>query len=308
VNPTSLPILGIALAVLSAAALSVGNLFQARSVRAVAHKDPAVKQSVVRRLLTSRNWLLGGLLLIVAIVLQMLSLAFAPLIVVQPVGVTALVFTTLITSIVLRKRPTREVVRSITICVVGVGAFVSVAAAVSTQHAVTSVQLAAVLSVLVAVLVLAGVVLLLSRGNPRAPILWVLLGGVFSAFVATLGKTVILRVQTALASHSFAFDAANLLTIGCIVGIGVAGALSIYFVQRAHADNRPDVVVAGLTVVDPTVAVVLGIAILGEASDAPAWTFIAFAVAGAVAITGVFALSRAEQSSAEQPREASTPA
>jgi uncharacterized membrane protein len=121
---------------------------------------------------------------------------------------------------------------------------------------------------------------------------------VYSAFVATLGKTVILRIQTALTGRDFSFDATNLLTIGCIVGIGVAGALSVYFVQRAHASNRPEVVVAGLTVVDPTVAVILGITILGEASTAPAWAMVGFVVAGGVAMAGVFALSRAERSPA----------
>ena len=52
--------------------------------------------------------------------------------------------------------------------------------------------------------------------------------------------------------------------------------------------------VAGLTVVDPTIAVVLGITILGEAAGAPLWAFFAFVAAGAVAVGGVFALSRAE--------------
>jgi hypothetical protein len=137
-------------------------------------------------------------------------------------------------------------------------------------------------------------VLVVGRNRPTPPVFWVLLGGVYSAFVATLGKTVILRVQAALASREISFDLTNLLTIGCIIGIGIAGALSIFFVQRAHAANRPEVVVAGLTVVDPAVAVVLGITILGEASAAPAWAIVAFVVAGAVSIGGVFALSRAE--------------
>jgi len=290
----SLPLLGIALALASALALAVGNLFQGRAVHTVADTGASRKRSAAKQLITSRPWLLGGLLLIVAILLQMASLAFAPLIVVQPVGVTALVFTSLITAIVLRRRPPRQVVSAIAICVVGVGAFVAVAASSSTQPAVTSAELVAVLVALVCVLALSGVFLYLGRNRRQPPIIWVLLGGIFSAFVATLGKTVILRVQSALAGRDLTFDLSNLLTLGCIVGIGVAGGLSIYFVQRAHASNRPDVVVAGLTVVDPTVAVILGITILGEASNAGGWAFVGFAVAGSVAIVGVFLLARAE--------------
>lgn len=292
---SSVPMAGIALAVASAAALSAGNLLQARGVRA-GEDGPAdgTRGSRAMHVLRNHFWLSGAALLIVAILLQMGSLTFAPLMVVQPIGVTALVFTVLLSAVVGKRAPSAAVVRAIMICVLSVAAFVTVAALVSTQSAITDQQLIAVLLTLAAVLLITGALEVLGRDRPSPPIVWVLLGGVYSAFVATLGKTVILRVQTALASQQFAMDLANLLTLACIVGIGVAGGLSVYFVQRAHAHNRPEVVVAGLTVVDPAVAVVLGITILGEAANAPAWSVIAFLAFGATAIAGVFALSRAE--------------
>lgn len=289
----SVPLLGICLAVASAAALALGNLWQGRGVKATAGGS-AHGLEEAKQLARNRFWLLGALLLVVAIVLQMGSLTFAPLMVVQPIGVSALVFTVLLTSIIAKQAPSTAVIRAIVICVVGVAAFVTVAAMVSTQHAITDVQLIAVLVVLASVLLASGILLILGRRRPAPPLLWVFFGGVYSAFVATLGKTVILRVQAVLHSREFAFTLSNLLTLGCLIGIGVAGALSIYFVQRAHATNQAEVVVAGLTVIDPTIAVVLGITILGEASSAPIWAMVAFAVAGAVAVGGVFALSKAE--------------
>jgi hypothetical protein len=51
-------------------------------------------------------------------------------------------------------------------------------------------------------------------------------------------------------------------------------------------------VVAGLTVIDPLVGVSIGIAVLGEASGAPLWAAIVFVLAGALAIYGVFQLSK----------------
>lgn len=293
--PDSLPIVGILLAITSAIALAIGNLLQARGVRAMERKAAdGVGGSKFGHLVRNRFWLIGAVLLGIAVLLQMGSLAFAPLIVVQPLGVTALVVTVVATALFAKRMPAAGVIRSIIVCVVGVGAFVTVAAIVSTQHAVTDTQLIAVLVVLAVVLVGTGAIWFVGQHRPAPPIAWVLLGGIYSAFVATLGKTVILRVQSALQTRDFHIDATNLLTLGCLVGIGIAGGLSIYFVQRAHADNRPEVVVAGLTVVDPAVAVVLGITILGEASDAPLWSVFAFIAAGVVAITGVFALSRAE--------------
>ncbi|MCK8468769.1 multidrug DMT transporter permease [Microbacterium sp. KSW4-16] len=297
-NPDSIPLAGIALALGSAAVLAVGNLFQARGVRDLDTRAAGLDSGpAALKLVRDRIWLIGSLLLGVAILLQMGALAFAPLMVVQPLGIAALVFTVLITAIAAKTMPSRAVIRAIVICVLGVAAFVTVAALVSTQHAVTDVQLVAILVVLASVLVATGVLWYAARHRRVPPVLWVLLGGIYSAFVASLGKTVILRVQAALKSGPLQWDVENLLTIGCIVGIGVAGGLSIYFVQKAHAANRPDVVVAGLTVVDPAVAVLIGVTIFGEASTAPVWAMFALAAAGAVAIGGVFALARAESPS-----------
>ena len=53
-----------------------------------------------------------------------------------------------------------------------------------------------------------------------------------------------------------------------------------------------------LTVIDPFVAVVLGITILGEATGAPLWSLLLLAAAGAVAVWGVIDLARAQQRSA----------
>ena len=50
--------------------------------------------------------------------------------------------------------------------------------------------------------------------------------------------------------------------------------------------------IAGLTVVDPIVAIIIGLAVLHEADGAPFGAYIGFAAAGALAVTGVFLLAR----------------
>ncbi|MFB2585314.1 DMT family transporter [Herbiconiux liukaitaii] len=301
VTLTSLPIAGIALAVVAALLLSVGNELQSRGVTKVSARDDApaglgFKQ--VRRLFTNRGWLLGTLALVAAILVQLASLSLAPLIVVQPVGVTALVFAALLTAWFTKKLPSKRVARAILICIAGVGVFVAVAAVVSVQRPIRDSQLVAILVVLCVVLVAIAVVFVVSRVRkaPVHPIVHVFAGGVLAGFVASLGKTVILRVQSALSElgEEFSFDSGMVLTGLCLLGILVGGGLSIYFVQLSHTENKPEVVVAGLTVIDPVVAVVLGIVILGEAAGAPLWSVIVFVLAGAVAIAGVFLLSRAQ--------------
>jgi drug/metabolite transporter (DMT)-like permease len=289
---SSFPLAGIALALCSALALSIGNLWQGRGVRDLAEHPRS--GSKIFQLISSRIWLIGSVVLGLSIVLQMGSLTFAPLMVVQPIGVTALVFTALLTFLVTKKKPAPAVVRSILICVLGVAVFVTVAALVSTQRAITDGQLIAVLVVLGSVLLITAVALVLARRRKVPSLVWVILGGTFSAFVATLGKTVIMRVQAIIKAQKFELDVTSFLTLGCLIGIVIAGGLSIYFVQRAHAESRPEVVVAGLTVIDPAIAVVLGITILGEATGASIWAVLAFIVAGAVAVGGVFSLAKAE--------------
>ena len=83
------------------------------------------------------------------------------------------------------------------------------------------------------------------------------------------------------------------LTAFCVVALIAAALLGSYFVQSAYSHGPPDLVVAGLTVIDPLVAVTVGIVVLGEAADAPLWAIFTFLFAGGVAIYGVFLLSNA---------------
>lgn len=291
-------ILGISLAVLSAAALSFGNIWQSRGIEiATARKgDGKLFLTVVK----TPVWLLGTALYGVAILLQISSLTFAPLMLVQPVGVLALVFAVFLNPHFGGAKPTAAVYRAMGICLIGVFGYVIIAAQVSQQKAITDAQLVGVLVALGIALVIAAGTRILNHGASRAPIMYVLLGGIFSAFVASLGKTVIIRVQAAIADHHFSLDSGGLLTIGCVIGIGIASALSVYFIQSAYTCNASDVVVAGSTVVDPAVSVLIGIVILHEAASAPPWSLIAIAIAGAIAVVGVFKLSQAETPTSRQ--------
>jgi hypothetical protein len=115
--------------------------------------------------------------------------------------------------------------------------------------------------------------------------------GMLFGFVATIAKVVIDRIKTIVLSGS-GIESTDILTVLCIVGLIAASLIGSYFVQTAYASGPPDLVVAGLTVVDPLVAVSVGIIVLGEASDAPPWAVVAFVITAAVAIWGVFSLSK----------------
>ena len=65
-----------------------------------------------------------------------------------------------------------------------------------------------------------------------------------------------------------------------------------FSVQTAYSLGSPDLVIAGLTVVDPLVAVAIGILVLGEASTAPWWALVVWIFAGLLSVYGVFQLAK----------------
>ncbi len=278
--------LGIPIALVGAVFLALGAQFQHRGVTKVAARMGQANKGLSRQqivaLLARPSWVTGTLMLGLAIVLQLTSLTLAPLIVVQPLGAVALVITAVVNSKVAGHKIDRYTTRAIALCVGGIGVFVTIAAFVARETPITDAQLITVLVILAVVLVLSGIAAAVLHKGAKA-IVYIIGAGLLYGFVATLAKVVINRIITGN------FD---LLTVLCIVALLAATVLGAYFVQNAYSSGPPDLVIAGLTVVDPLVAVSIGIVVLGEASEAPFLAVVAFAVAGAVAIYGVFELAK----------------
>ncbi len=292
---------GIVIALVGGFFLALGAQFQHRGVVVVEERHGSGHKAGLSipqlwRLVRSPWWALGTLLLGLAILCQLTSLAFAPIIVVQPLGVVALVITAVVNARVSHAKLTREALRAITFCVVGIAIFVTVAAFVAKEQPIQEKQLIIILIIMGVVVLLLGVAFGLLRKRFTA-IFYILSAGVLYGFVATLAKVVISR----LLSGTFEW-----LTVVCVVALIAAAALGAYFVQTAYSIGSPDLVIAGLTVVDPLVAVSIGILVLGEAADAPLWTVFVWIAAGAIAVYGVFQLAktRAAQVSAAQAEAA----
>ena len=120
--------IGIPIALVGAVFLALGAQLQHRGVSTVEtlHGDGSkagLSLGQLTRLLARPSWLLGTTLLGLAIVFQLTSLVFAPLIVVQPLGVVALVVTAIVNARVSNHSLDRNAVRAIAMCVTGVGIF-----------------------------------------------------------------------------------------------------------------------------------------------------------------------------------------
>lgn len=284
-NPQLL--LGIPLALAGAVFMSLGAQYQHRGVEKVERLSGAdgasgLSMDQLKRLLTRPSWLVGTLMLGLAVICQLAAISVAPLIVVQPLGAIALVITTLLNARITGHAPTRQSLTAIFACVGGVFIFVFFAAIYAVEKQITNNELFTILAVLLVVIILLGACWLILRHRMRA-LFYVIGAGILYGFVATLAKAVITRVQQG------AFD---WITLVCVIALIAAAAVGAYFVQTAYSSGPPDLVIAGLTVVDPLVAVLIGIIVLGEADGAPPWVMFVFLISGGIAVWGVIGLAR----------------
>lgn len=280
--------LGIPVALIAAAFLALGAQFQHRGVGRVEadsgeiDTSPGLSSRQLMLLLARPSWVIGTVMLGLAVVLQLTSLFLAPIIVVQPLGALALVITAVVNSRVSKVALDRKSIRAIAFCVGGVGIFVTVAAFTAKSTRIDSSQLIVILALLSMIIMGFSLSYTFLRHRFTA-IVFILGAGVLYGFVATLAKVVIDRAKTG----DFEW-----LTVLCIVALLAAAALGGLFVQNAYSSGPPDLVIAGLTVVDPLVAVTIGIVVLQEAAGAPWFAVIAYLAAAGLAIYGVFQLAK----------------
>lgn len=280
-------LLGIPLALAGAVFMSFGAQYQHRGVTKVERLSgheaaKGLTGGQLYRLLSRPSWVVGTVMLILAIVCQLGALSVAPLIVVQPLGAVSLVITTLLNARISGHAPTRRSAIAIVACVGGIFVFVLIAAIFATERDVTQGDLIIILALLGVLIVVFAAMWIWLRKKMGA-LFYIMAAGVVYGFVATLAKVVIKRLQ----AGQFEW-----LTLICLIALLAATGVGAYFVQTAYASGPPDLVIAGLTVVDPIVAVLIGLLVLGEAASAPIWAFVGFIIAGALAIWGVVQLAR----------------
>ncbi|MBX3311349.1 MAG: DMT family transporter [Microbacteriaceae bacterium] len=273
---------GIPFAILGAVAMSLGAQFQHRGVSKVGGDTDTLNLGQVGGLLKRPSWLLGTFLLGLAIVMQLVSLGLSPLIVVQPVGAIALVFTTFLNWKMNGTKPTKQTLTAVTACLVGVSGFVLITAFYAVNNPITDEKLLAVVIVLLVILIATGIAYVLYRERMRA-FSYVVVAAVLYGFVAILAKVVLSQIS---------FGLVTWLTLTALGGLVIALLLGSYFVQLAYASGPPDLVIAGLTVIDPIIAVLIAIIIFQEALSMPSYASALLVIFGAIAVIGVWLLSK----------------
>ncbi len=275
--------LGILLAVLGAGCFAVGVSLQHQGVGLVRTGETLRPSSLVALVRIPRWWLGVGTSSIGA-VLHAVALGIAPLTVVQPVGVLALGLTALINARLSGRQLSSSAILAIAASTAGVVVFLLLAGGnVNSSVVPDGTELRAALPVALAVVALA-IVAATSQGRRRSLSLSTA-AGISYGFTALLMRAV---------AQDFQAGGWGGVSIVAIVGLALAMAMGGWFMQQSYAAGPPQLAVASVTVVDPIVAVVIGVTLLGEAAGIPWWLGLGELLAGAVAIAGVIALANAQ--------------
>ena len=292
-------IIAIGLALLSAVALAIGAQLQNDAVgiqkKAALSGRSHVSFRQLLDLLRHPRWVTGLAISGFALVLQFTALLLAPLILVQPIGAIALVITSILNARITKTKLNTASIYAIALCTVGLGAFVLMAHQVAVEPEIVDSNLILILGMAIFLIAIFSYIFF-SGASKFKPLTFIVGAGVLYGFVATLTKVVVKRLFNQDGFHRIVTGTiewgTDLLTILALMSMLAAALLGGWFVQNAYASGPPDLVVAGLTVIDPLIAVSIGVVILNEAMDAPWPIMLGFFGAGAMAVTGVYLLSK----------------
>lgn len=295
----ALKILAISLALLSAVALAIGTQLQNGAVgvqkKAALSGRSHLNLKQLLDLIRHPQWVTGLFISIAALILQFTALLLAPLILVQPIGATALVITSVLNAKITKTKLNQGSILAILLCTGGLGAFVVMAHEVAVEPVIDDTALMQILAMAITLIAIMGYIFF-SGASKFKPLTFIIGAGVLYGFVATLTKVVIKRLFNQDGFNRLISFQGELLTDGltvlALVSMIAAGLLGGWVVQNAYASGPPDLVVAGLTVIDPLIAVSIGVVLLNEAMNAPWPIMFGFLASGAMAVVGVFLLSK----------------
>jgi drug/metabolite transporter (DMT)-like permease len=278
----------ICCSLVSAVFMAVGTHRQSLGVRRALAERGVTPRSTLA-LLGNWTWLTGLGLLGLGMVLNVAALSMAPLMVVQPLGCIALVLTSLIDARYEGRRMDRSTWLSILICVLGSVSFVLLAIRATHENPIDLTERWIVIGLMAVAGVGFGLGAFLRRFRAGGAVFYIVGAGILFGLTAVLVRTIALAITRW--DHDVPFW--EQLPWAPVIAVVVAAVLGQYFNQHAYATGSPDLVIAGLTVVDPMVGVLVGVTVLGELQPGISGLHAtAMVLAGVIAIVGVVMLSR----------------
>jgi hypothetical protein len=276
--------LAFVLVVIAAFCFACAAVLQHRAV-ATEPRSGALALRGLRDVTRSPLWRLGLLLAASGSTLHAVALVFAPLSVIQPVGVLAVPIAVVLAAAHTRRKPTAGMLVGILLSSACVVAFVTTVASSVAGTPASGGDTALAGFVVGLVLLVLAVIGLSATGWLRCVAL-AMAGATAFGLVSALVRAVSQTITSGLVGI---VDPTVLIGVAAVMAAVLTGG---WLVQQAFASGPPEVVVSCLTVVDPVVAVLFGVILLGEGNAiSPAqWAVLSTAAVGG--IVGVAVLAR----------------
>ncbi len=279
---------------------TIQHLAVSRSVdKASANRSMDLGQ--VWDLVRNKRWLLGLGTVATGASMHIVGLMMAPVTVVQPVGILAVPWAVLLAAKIHHFRPTKIIWSAVALTIVGIVSFTLISA--STAAPDTELPPTRIVIACLIVFAVGGLLGSLGRfGSPsRRCLMWASGGSFFYGLSSALIKTItaLVRGNDFLGRPLFWTAAAFLLVCYLLGG---------WMVQQGYANGPAEIVVGSMTTTDPIVAVTFGMAVLGEGVRLGVIDSIGMAISGAVAVTGVFILSKYHPDAQVDPPATPAPA
>ncbi len=231
------------------------------------------------------KWLLGLLFVLVGAGIHLVALSFAPVAVVQPVGILAVPWSVLLASRIHKHQITRKLWLAVAVTILGVVGFTAFSAKYATgEKELTFPPM--VYAFVIVCIVCAVMSFFAMRAAPWAKaMLWSAVGATFYGLASGFMKAAMLLYQHGHPLTGWHIVATIAMMIACY-GLGV------WMIQQGYASGPAEITVGTMTTVDPLVAVLFGLIVLGEGTDLTVASIIGMVVFGAVAVYGVVMLSK----------------
>ncbi|MCW3843720.1 DMT family transporter [Micromonospora yasonensis] len=275
---------GTPIALGAAAAFGASSVLQFRASRRTP-EEPAGRPSLLFRLVRQRGWRWSVVLAGVAFALQIAALSLIPLVLVQPLLITGLLWYVLLFALVERVRPDRAILLESVLCLLGLSAFLLVARpSVDEGRNFQSVWAAVLLGVAVVGSVALCLTTAVGLSRRWRPLPLALAAGICYGVTAGLVSSIAFHFQgnpTALLGQWQTY---------AIIVLGPFGVLLSQNAYQAGPMGAP--ALATITVSDPLVAIGVGLLWLGEEIRTAPWALVGEVLALAVLVAGVFLLAR----------------
>ena len=282
--------LAVVMQVVSSFLFAGGAIVQQMAVKSTF--DPSAKASSnqlsfkgLLNLFRLPRWLLGLALVLCGAAIHLTALSFAPVTIVQPIGILAVPWSVMLASRIHKHPLTRKLWIAVAVTILGVVGFTIISTTFATGESSIAFP-----PMLISFLVVCGIAAVLAIAATKAApwaraMLWSATGATFYGLASGLMKVSIELIKQGHAFTGWRFLATVAMILACFM-------LGVWMIQQGYASGPAEITVGTMTTVDPLIAVLFGLIVLGEGGDMGVFPLLGMALTGAVAFYGVMLLSK----------------